>query len=125
MLKKCHVLTSPRDSIRRSRSEEQAVCSRQMMATRQLSRRMSSLPYRIRRPARLLQERKSLSATEEVRPGALGDGEALEADAPSYVENMPDMAGQCVPSCCWATQITGRDGLRHASGAGRSQMAEG
>ena len=95
-----------------------------MMATRQLSRRMSSLPYRIRRPARLLQERKSLSATE-VSPGTLGDGEALESDAPSYVENKPDMAGQCVPSCCWATQITGRDGLRHASGAGRSQMAEG
>ena len=42
----------------------------------------------------------------------------------SCVENKPDMAGQCVPSCCWATQITGRDGLRHASGAGRSQMAE-
>ena len=69
-----------------------------MMATRQLSRRMSSLPYRIRRPARLLQERKSLSATE-VSPGTLGDGEALESDAPSYVENEPDMAGQCVPSC--------------------------
>ena len=91
----------PPDSIRRSRSEERAgrlVPSRQMMATRQLSRRMSNLPYRIRRPARLLQERKSLSATE-VRPGALGDGEALEADVPSYVENKPDMAGQCVPSC--------------------------
>ena len=52
------------------------------MATRQLSRRMSHLPYRIRRPARLLQERKSLSANEVSRPGTLGDGEALEADAP-------------------------------------------
>ena len=58
-----------------------------MMATRQLSRRMSHLPYRIRRPARLLQERKSLSANEVSRPGTLGDGEALEADAasPNYV----------------------------------------
>ena len=60
---------------------------------------MSHLPYRIRRPARLLQERKSLSANEVSRPGTLGDGEALEADAPSYVESKPDMAGQCVPSC--------------------------
>lgn len=57
------------------------------MATRQLSRRMSHLPYRIRRPARLLQERKSLSSNEVSRPGTLGDGEALEADAasPNYV----------------------------------------
>ena len=51
------------------------------MATRQLSRQLSNLPYRIRRPLRNIQERKSLSANQLSSPGGLGDGETLESDA--------------------------------------------
>merc|ERR1719424_1771310 len=58
------------------------------MATRQLTRHLSNLPYRIRRPLTKIQERKSLlSANERSHPASLGDGEALESDPadPNYV----------------------------------------
>ena len=49
------------------------------MATRQLVRKISNLPYRIRRPLTKIQERKALSAIGGSPPsGGLGDGEALE-----------------------------------------------
>ena len=59
-----------------------------VMATRQLVRKISNLPYRIRRPLTKIQERKALSAIGGSPPsGGLGDGEALESDAPELCGN--------------------------------------
>ena len=63
------------------------------MATRQLSRHLSNLPYRIRRPLRIIQDRK-LTAHELSSPGGLGDGEALESDVPKLCGTWPASAAQ-------------------------------
>ena len=65
----------------------------EMVATRQLSRHLSNLPYRIRRPLRIIQDRK-LTAHELSSPGGLGDGEALESDVPKLCGTWPASAAQ-------------------------------